>query len=199
VKIYQAQHDVPAGAPLRNGNRWRVAAVDGDRNRIAARRLSDGARAIFDCDYVRAHITHGYAVTLHAAQAVTADTSHAVLGENTSRAALYVAMTPESNSAYLYERGAEASDYSDARPDALHVPPSSSGKSSPPMRAHRPHTNSPPKPVETVCQHACQPCLSTAAPTVGRRGERPTASGAQRPSSGRPVTKRGPTNTYTNA
>ena len=56
---------------------------------------------------------------------------HAVLGENTSRAALYVAMTPESNSAYLYERGAEASDYSDARPDALHVPPSSSGFVSP--------------------------------------------------------------------
>ncbi len=71
-----------------------MAAVDADRNRIAARRLSDGARAIFDGDYVRAHITHGYAVTVHAAQAVTADTSHAVLGENTSRAALYVAMTP---------------------------------------------------------------------------------------------------------
>ena len=95
MKIYQALHDVPAAAPLRNGNRWRVAAVDGDRNRIAARRLSDGSRAIFDGDYVRAHITHGYAVTVHAAQAVTADTSHAVLGENTSRAALYVAMTPE--------------------------------------------------------------------------------------------------------
>jgi Phosphotransferase enzyme family len=88
VKIYQAQHDVPAAAPVRNGNRWRVAAVDADRNRIAARRLSDGARAIFDGDYVRAHITHGYAVTVHAAQAVIADTSHAVLGENTSRAAL---------------------------------------------------------------------------------------------------------------
>ena len=104
MKIYQAQHDVPAGAPLRNGNRWRVAAVDGDRNRIAARRLSDGARAIFDGDYVRAHITHGYAVTLHAAQAVTADTSHAVLGENASRAALYMAMTRvrESNNAYRY-------------------------------------------------------------------------------------------------
>jgi len=178
-----------------------VAAVDGDRNRIAARRLSDGARAIFDGDYVRAHITHGYAVTLHAAQAVTADTSHAVLGENASRAALYMAMTRvrESNNAYRYQHEAEASEYGDARPDGLHVPPSSSGKSSPPMRAHRPHTNSPPKPVETVCQHACQPCSSTAAPTVGRRGERPTASGAQRPSSGRPVTKRGPTNKYTNA
>ena len=62
---------------------------------------------MFDGDYVREHITHGYAV----------------LGENTSRAALYVAMTRgrESNSAYLYERVAEASEYSDAGPDGLHV------------------------------------------------------------------------------
>ena len=75
MRIYQAEHDVPAADPVRNGNRWRVAAVDADRNRIAARRLSDGARAVFDGDYVREHITHGYAVTVHAAQGVTADTS----------------------------------------------------------------------------------------------------------------------------
>ena len=35
----------------------------------------------------------GYAITVHSAQGVTADTTHAVLGENTSRALLYVAMT----------------------------------------------------------------------------------------------------------
>ena len=98
-----------------------MAAVDAVRNRIAARRLSDGARAIFDGDYMREQITHGYAVTVHAAQGVTADTSHAVLGEKATRAALYVAMTRgrESNSAYLRE--AEASEYSDAGPDGLHV------------------------------------------------------------------------------
>jgi hypothetical protein len=60
---------------------------------------------------------------VHAAQGVTADTSHAVLGEKATRAALYVATTRgrESNSAYLYERVAEASEYSDAGPDGLHV------------------------------------------------------------------------------
>ena len=96
-----------------------MAAVDADRNRIAARRLGDGARATFDGDYVREHITHGYAVTVHTAQGVTADTSHVVLGENTTRAALYVAMTRgrEANNAYLYERPTEASEYSDAGAD----------------------------------------------------------------------------------
>ena len=33
-----------------------MAAVDAARNRIAARRLSDGARAIFDGDYMREQI-----------------------------------------------------------------------------------------------------------------------------------------------
>jgi hypothetical protein len=45
MRIYQAEDDVPAADPVRNGNRWRVAAVDADRNRIAARRLSDGVRS----------------------------------------------------------------------------------------------------------------------------------------------------------
>ena len=62
-------------------------------NRIAAERLDDGARAVFDGDYLREHISLGYAVTVHSAQGVTADTTHAVLGENTTRAMLYVAMT----------------------------------------------------------------------------------------------------------
>jgi ATP-dependent exoDNAse (exonuclease V) alpha subunit len=44
-------------------------------------------------DYVRLNITHRYAITVHTAQGVTADTTDAVLGENTSRALLYVAMT----------------------------------------------------------------------------------------------------------
>ena len=123
MRIYEAQRDLPVADPVRNGNRWRVAAVDADRNRIAARRLGDGARATFDGDYVREHITHGYAVTVHTAQGVTADTSHVVLGENTTRAALYVAMTRgrEANNAYLYERPTEASEYSDAGADGPHV------------------------------------------------------------------------------
>jgi ATP-dependent exoDNAse (exonuclease V) alpha subunit len=138
MRIYQAERDVPAADPVRNGNRWQVAAVDADRNRIAARRLSDGARAVFDGDYVREHITHGYAVTVHAAQGVTADTTHAVLGENTARAALYVAMTRgrEANHVYLYERSAEASEYSDAGPNGLHVLRRASGRAAAQLFRH---------------------------------------------------------------
>ena len=75
-------------------------------NRIAAERLDDGARAVFEGDYLREHVSLGYAVTVHSAQGVTADTTHAVLGENTTRALLYVAMTRgrHTNTAYLYQR-----------------------------------------------------------------------------------------------
>ena len=75
--------------PVRNGQRWHV---DPDHHRIAARRLSDGARAVFARDYLREHVNPGFALTAHSAQGVTADTTHAVLAENTHRNLLYVAM-----------------------------------------------------------------------------------------------------------
>lgn len=81
------------------------------------------ARAVFADDYLREHINHGYAVTVHTAQGVTADTNHAVLGENTSRALLYVAMTRgrESNTAYLYERIAGEGEHEHTQPDGQHL------------------------------------------------------------------------------
>ena len=108
--------------PVRNGNRWRVYAIDRENNRIAARRLTDGARAAFIGDYLREHITYGYAITVHSAQGVTADTTHAVLGENTTRALLYVAMTRgrHTNTAYLHERIAGENEQS--QPNAIHIP-----------------------------------------------------------------------------
>jgi hypothetical protein len=65
----------------RNGNRWQVTAINHGNGRIAAQRLDDHTLAVFGTDYVREHITHGYAVTGHTAQGVTADTTHAVLAE----------------------------------------------------------------------------------------------------------------------
>lgn len=115
----------PAVDPVRNGNRWQVFAVDdtAEHSRIAARRLADGARAVFSGEYLAEHITHGYAVTVHSAQGVTADTTHAVLGERTSRNLSYVAMTRgrESNTAYLYERLAGEGDHDHTQPDGVHV------------------------------------------------------------------------------
>ena len=99
---------------VRNGNRWRVAAIDAAGNRIAAERLEDGARAVFNSEYLREHVSLGYAVTVHTAQGATADTTHAVLGENTNRALLYVAMSRGryTNTAYLYEQTSGEGEYS---------------------------------------------------------------------------------------
>ena len=51
----------------------------------------------------------GYAVTVHSAQGVTADTTHAVLSEAATRALFYVATSRgrDANSAYLYEHPVE--------------------------------------------------------------------------------------------
>jgi ATP-dependent exoDNAse (exonuclease V) alpha subunit len=91
---------------VRNGNRWRVIGVDPSRNRLAAERLGDGARAVFDGDYVGEHVTLGYAATVHAAQGVTADDAYALMGEHASRAMAYVAMTRgrNANHAFIYQR-----------------------------------------------------------------------------------------------
>ena len=73
IGVFDATDITQPADPVRNGNRWRVYAVDTDHNRIAARRLDDGARTAFTGDYLREHITHGYAVTVHSAQGVTAE------------------------------------------------------------------------------------------------------------------------------
>jgi conjugative relaxase-like TrwC/TraI family protein len=103
--------DDPASehSPVRNGQRWQVTRINPDNNRLIARRLDDHTLGAFTGDYVRDHITYGYAVTVHSAQGVTADTTHAVLSENATRTLSYVGMTRgrEANMAYLYERTTE--------------------------------------------------------------------------------------------
>jgi len=97
----------------RNGNRWRVAGVDEKTNRIAAERLTDKARVVFDSDYLREHVHLGYAVTVHSARGVTADTSHAVVAESASRAMAYVGMSRgrDTNHAYIYTHFSGEADH----------------------------------------------------------------------------------------
>ncbi|KQH80821.1 AAA family ATPase [Mycobacterium gordonae] len=122
--VHDAADFAKTADPVRNGQRWRVFAVDPDNQRIAARRLDDGARVAFTGDYLQAHVTHGYAITVHSAQGVTAEVTHAVLGEHTSRNLLYVALTRgrDSNTAYLYERRAGETEHEHAQEQAgVHV------------------------------------------------------------------------------
>jgi conjugative relaxase-like TrwC/TraI family protein len=84
---------------VRNGNRWRVLNVDATHGRIAAERLTDSARVIFEGDYLREHITLGYAGTVHSAQGMTIGNATTpgicwtILSDRASRAMAYVGMT----------------------------------------------------------------------------------------------------------
>lgn len=84
---------------VRNGNRWRVTGVDTQRGRIAAERITDQAHIFFEGDYVREHITLGYASTVHSAQGMTIGNSTTpgvcwtILSDRASRAMVYVGMT----------------------------------------------------------------------------------------------------------
>jgi conjugative relaxase-like TrwC/TraI family protein len=114
---------------VRNGQRWRVAEIDTVTNRLAAQRLDDGARAVFGGQYLREHVSLGYAVTVHASQGVTAGTTHAVLDGNATRSLFYVAMTRgrDGNTAYLYQRTPEPDDQI-AATDGVHMAMRGSGR-----------------------------------------------------------------------
>jgi conjugative relaxase-like TrwC/TraI family protein len=109
---------------VRNGNRWRVAGIDTSRGRIAAERVSDKARAVFEHEYASEHITLGYATTVHSAQGITvgdtntAGVCYAILSEHATRAMAYVAMTrgKDENHAFVYQPITGEADHEHATP-----------------------------------------------------------------------------------
>lgn len=110
--------------PIRNGQRWEVLAVDPAVGRIAARRLDDGAIAVLSGDYLRQYTHLGYAVTVHAAQGVTADTCHTLLSaEAATRSIAYVGLTRgrHTNTVRLYDTRAGEADHEHADPVAAGV------------------------------------------------------------------------------
>lgn len=110
--------------PVRNGQRWEVLAVDPDAGRIAARRLDDGAIAVLSGDYLRQYTHLGYAVTVHAAQGVTADTCHTLLSaEAATRCIAYVGLTRgrHTNTVRLYDTRAGEADHEHAETTAAGV------------------------------------------------------------------------------
>jgi conjugative relaxase-like TrwC/TraI family protein len=115
-------------APVRNGQRWHVVAVDdtAERPRIAARRLGDGAVAVLEGEYLRQHVQLGHAVTVHSAQGATAEVCRAVVADTTTRNLAYVAMTRgrQVNEVYLYERTVGEADHQhrdDQAAEGVHV------------------------------------------------------------------------------
>jgi len=101
----------------RSGNTYRVLwRQDGRQRSLTFENLPSAERF-----YLTEHITLGYATTVHAAQGVTTDTCHAILGEGaSSRAMAYVAMTRgrQTNHAYLYHKLNHEADHHHATPIA---------------------------------------------------------------------------------
>ena len=64
IPVVAASADTGEPGQVRNGNRWRVVGVDQTTNRVAAQRLTDDARVVFDGDYLREQVSLGYAVTV---------------------------------------------------------------------------------------------------------------------------------------
>ncbi|KQS64314.1 TrwC relaxase [Modestobacter sp. Leaf380] len=77
---------------VKNGDRWTVTGVraGGDLDVVHRR---TGKHVTLPAGYVQAHVTLGYATTVHGAQGITADRCHAIATGAESRQLLYVAMT----------------------------------------------------------------------------------------------------------
>ena len=73
-------------------------------------------------DHLSEHVDLGYAITVHRAQGLTADTAHLVLSPGTTREALYVGLTRgrESNDAWITTTPTTGTDGHDT--PGLHQP-----------------------------------------------------------------------------
>ena len=105
-----------------NREHYRVTAVREDGGLEATSLVSGGGRVAEDrivlpADYVAEHLSLGYATTVHAAQGLTVDTCHTVVGPTTSAEALYVGMTRgrHANTAHVVTRAVPV----DAPPGAV--------------------------------------------------------------------------------
>jgi hypothetical protein len=173
-----------------HGRRRPRGPPDRHRRRQGALLVCDATdtAAVFSNEYLREHITYGYAVTVHSAQGVTADTTHAVLSDAATRALFYVAISRgrDANTAYLYERPVEVSMTASTSTackalsaEPAGTPVASLGRSSPMTAAGQlPPTVLQPRPRVWACPTASQRC-SAAEPPQSFVGERSTQSGRQ--------------------
>ncbi|MCW4353428.1 AAA family ATPase [Hoyosella sp. YIM 151337] len=109
------------GERVRNGDLWTITTI-GEDGSIGARNLASRGTVTLPAGYVTAHVELGYACTIHRAQGVTVDTTHALITGHTSRAGLYVAATRGRSENHLYV----PTDTLDIDTEPVHLSPSRS-------------------------------------------------------------------------
>jgi exodeoxyribonuclease V alpha subunit len=85
-----------------NRDTWTITGIGSDGTLTVHGDARAGSRSL-PAAYAHEHVELAYATTVHGAQGKTTHTGHLLLGENTSAAAAYVAMTRgrEDNAAHL--------------------------------------------------------------------------------------------------
>ncbi|MBB3040190.1 MobF family relaxase [Hoyosella altamirensis] len=110
------------GERVRNGDLWTITTI-GEDGSIGARNLASRGTVTLPAGYVTTHVELGYACTIHRAQGVTVDTTHALITGHTSRAGLYVAATRGRSENHLY---VPTDTQLDIDTEPVHLTPSSS-------------------------------------------------------------------------
>ncbi|TVS26983.1 hypothetical protein EKI59_09805 [Corynebacterium sanguinis] len=89
------------GVRILNGMRLTVTRINDDGT-VAARSTDGHTWVQLPADYVRDHVQLGYAATVHRAQGATVDVTRAIIGPETDRRGLYVAVTRGKAQNHLY-------------------------------------------------------------------------------------------------
>ena len=105
---------------VKNGDRWTVTALERD-GAVTVQHARNGHRVRLPSAYVTTWVELGYACTIHAAQGVTADTSHTLLTGEESRQLAYTAATRGRTSNHLYlEVVGDGDEHSLVKPETVH-------------------------------------------------------------------------------
>lgn len=104
---------------VKNGDRWQVIDVH-DSGSITVQHLRHQRFVTLPADYVQNATELGYASTVHGAQGVSVDTSHALVTDQISRQSLYTAMTRGAVGNHVYlEVVGDGDEHNVIRPETI--------------------------------------------------------------------------------
>jgi DNA primase catalytic core len=107
---------------VKNGDRWRIAAIATDGSLRAIHQTSRRT-IVLPASYVAEAVELGYACTIHGAQGVTADTMHGIITGTETRQQLYTMLTRGRHTNHVYlEVVGDGDVHSLIRPEAIRPP-----------------------------------------------------------------------------
>ena len=104
---------------VKNGDRWQVVDVH-DSGAITVQHLRHQRMVTLPAEYVGSATELGYASTVHGAQGVSVDASHALVTDQISRQSLYTAMTRGAHENHVYlEVVGDGDEHNIIRPETI--------------------------------------------------------------------------------